>query len=135
MQVEHLPVRLQALVLSARSTRRMLETPLERLLSGSTWRFGDFDHALTDARRTLWDWMCGLRGLDAADYALLRELRLDPRPLRQLLYTPGVFERSDDVYSTAAVDHRQVIDGLCGAIEHLRHFEVALLSHRPDPYR
>jgi hypothetical protein len=113
----------------------MLETPLARLVSGSTWRFGDFDHALTDARRILWDWMCGLRGLDAADYALLRELQLDPRPLRSLLYAPGVFGRSDDVFSTAAVDHEHVIDSLCTALEHLRRFEVALLGHQPDPYR
>ncbi|MGH1339906.1 MAG: hypothetical protein ACRBN8_00030 [Nannocystales bacterium] len=137
LEVDHLPPRLQGLVRGARATRRVLETPLSRLLSAGSWRFADFDMAVTEARRTLWDWMCGLQGLGAADYALLRELRLDPRPLRGLLYAPGVFERGEDVFATAlpAPNVEHVVESLCSAIEHLRRFEVALLSYRPDPYR
>lgn len=137
LEVDHLPPRLQGLVRGARATRRVLETPLSRMLSAASWRYTDFDLAVTEARRTLWDWMCGLQGLGAADYALLRELRLDPRPLRGLLFAPGVFERGEDVFASAlpAPDVEHVIESLCTAIEHLRRFEVALLSYRPDPYR
>lgn len=137
LEVDHLPPRLQGLVRGARATRRVLETPLSRVLSTASWRYSDFDLAVTEARRTLWDWMCGLQGLSAADYALLRELRLDPRPLRGLLFAPGVFERGEDVFASAlpAPDVEHVVESLCTAIEHLRRFEVALLSYRPDPYR
>ncbi|MBV1857146.1 MAG: hypothetical protein KUG77_01955 [Nannocystaceae bacterium] len=137
LEVDHLPPCLQSLVCGARATRRVLETPLSRVLSAGSWRYTDFDLAVTEARRTLWDWMCGLQGLGAADYALLRELRLDPRPLRGLLYAPGVFERGEDVFAAAlpAPDVEHVVESLCTAIEHLRRFEIALLSYRPDPYR
>ncbi len=143
MRTEHLTPRLQTLVLGARSTRRVLETPLDRVLSAprTPWRVGesfrDYDLALTDARRTLWDWMCGLRHLDAADIALLRQLQLDPRPLRSLLYQPGLFDRGSAVFEVlpTAPDLDGVVEGLFTAIEHLRRFEVALLSYRPDPYR
>ncbi len=137
LHVEHLPPRLQALVAGARSARRVLETPVSRVLRASAWRYADFDLAVTDARRTLWEWMCGLRGLDASDYAVLRELRLDPRPLRGLLYAPGVLERGEDIFSVTmpAPDVGHVVESLCSAIEILYRFEVALLSYRPDPYR
>ena len=115
----------------------MLETPLTRVLNSSPGRYGDFDIAVTEARRTLWEWMCGLKELGAPEYAILRELRLDPRPLRGLLYAPGVFERGEDVFAAAipAPDVDLVVDSLCTAIEHLRRFEVALATYRPDPYR
>ncbi len=137
LEVDHLPPRLQALVHGARAARRVLETPLSRMLGAASWRYTDFDLAVTEARRALWDWMCGLKGLGAAEYALLRELRLDPRPLRGLLFAPGVFERGEDVFASAlpAPDVEHVVESLCTAIEHLRRFEVALLSYRPDPYR
>lgn len=137
LEVDHLPPRLQGLVRGSRATRRVLETPLSRVLTGAPGRYADFDLAVTDARRVLWEWMCGLRHLGAADVAILRELRIDPRPLRGLLYAPGVFERGDRVFATTlpAPDVEHVVESLCTAIEHLRHFEVALLSYRPDPYR
>lgn len=137
LEVEHLPVRLAALARDARAVRRVLETPLKRVLTSSPGRYGDFDIAVTEARRVLWEWMCGLKELGAAEYAILRELRLDPRPLRGLLYAPGVFERGEDVFAAAipAPDVDLVVESLCAAIEHLRRFEVALATYRPDPYR
>jgi len=137
LQLEHLSPRLQALAHDARAARRVLETPLTRLLAGGPGRYADFDCALTEARRSLWEWMCGIRALGAPDVAVLRELRLDPRPLRTLLYAPGVFERGHDVFATSvpAPDIERVVESLCSAIDHLRQFEVALLSYRPDPYR
>lgn len=137
LEVDHLPVRLQRLAHGARAARRVLETPLTRVLDTSPGRYGDFDVAVTEARRALWEWMCGLKDLGAAEYAILRELRLDPRPLRGLLYARGVFERGDDVFAAAvpAPNVDLVVDSLCTAIEHLRRFEVALATYRPDPYR
>ncbi len=142
LRTDHLPPRLGTLVRDARLTRRSLETPLGRALDTGRGPWGgglsDYDLALTDARRTLWDWLRHLGRLEAADYVLLRQLRLDPRPLRGLMYQRGLFERGDRVFEgwlPAAPNVDVVTEGLCTAIEHLRRFEIALLSHRPDPYR
>lgn len=144
LDTQHLPLRLGALVHEARGARRALETPLARALAvpRTPWAAAgvlqDYDLSLTAARRALWDWMCAIRGLGAADIAVLRELGLDPRPLRRLLYMRGLFDRGDqpfDGWLPIAPDLDHVTEGLCEALEHLRHFEVALLAYRPDPYR
>lgn len=115
---------------------RVLEAKRGGWLLGSA--FADLDLALTDARRVLWDWICGVSRLDASELALLVDLQLDPRPLRALLYQQGLFEREARPFAgwtTPGPDVDAVTEGLCTAIEQLHRFEVALLSHRADPYR
>lgn len=147
LDTRHLSPGLAALASGARTLRLVLETPLSRAFAASreaspirlAESIAEYDLALTDARHELWRWLLGIRNLNAPDYALLRALQLDPRPLRALMYKPGVFERGDDVFAEplfpVAPDLDLVVDELCAAIEHLRRFEVALLSHRADPYR
>lgn len=147
LDTRHLSPGLASLAAGARTLRRVLETPLQRAFEASretvALRIGEslaaYDIALADARHELWRWLLGVGRLTAADYTLLRRLQLDPRPLRDLVYKPGVLDRDDDPFAErlfpALPDLDRVVDELCAAIEHLRRFEVALLSHRADPYR
>lgn len=147
LDTSHLSPGLASLASGARTLRLVLETPLSRAFQAAretnALRIGDslaeYDNALADARLGLWHWLVGVGRLTASEFALLRQLRLDPRPLRTLLYEPGVFDRGDAPFEAplfpALPDLEQVVDALCRAIEHLRRFEVALLSYRADPYR
>jgi hypothetical protein len=147
LDTRHLSAGLAALAIGARTLRLVLETPLSRAFEASReaspLRLGEslaeYDLALADARHELWRWLLGVRNLTASDYGLLRRLHLDPRPLRALIYKPGVFDRGDDLFAEplfpSLPDLDLVIDELCAAIEQLRRFEIALLSHRADPYR
>jgi hypothetical protein len=144
LDTRHLSPGLASLATGARTLRLVLETPLLRAFEAqreTSFRLGqsitEYDSALADARHALWQWLMGVRHLSAADYALLRTLQLDPRPLRTLMFKPGVFDRCDDVYEVfpALPDLELVVSELCRAIEQLRRFEVALLSYRSDPYR
>ena len=147
LDTRHLSPGLARIAIGARTARLCLETPLcrfeEVLVRDSPWRarerLGDYDRALGDARMHLWQWLKQIAALPASDIALLRRLQLDPRPLRSVIYKPGVFDRTEDVFDASIFpdqpDLELVADELCTAMEDLRRFEVALLSHRPDPYR
>jgi hypothetical protein len=147
LDTRHLSPRLADLTTGARTTRLMLETPLHRfdegLLRETPWRMRErltgYDIALADARLALWQWLRTLHLLDEAERALLRTLGLDPRPLWLAIYRPGVFDRTPDPFDESLYpvvpDLELVTRELCAAMDGLRSFEVALLSHRPDPYR
>jgi hypothetical protein len=148
LEVGHLSPALGRLAASARLARRRLETPLFRtqLVLGRdvTWwnvreRLDEYDLALTDARLAVWEWLVLVGRLDGPDIALLRRLSLDPRPLRSLIYAPGVFDRTQDIFEVALFrarpDPHTVEAALYEAMDMLRKFELALLSHRPTPYR
>lgn len=147
LDTRHLSPRLAALTVGARTTRLVLETPLyrfdERLVAETPWRTRErlvaYDIALADARLALWTWLRTLQTLDGGEIALLRQLALDPRPLWSVIYAPGVFDRTSDAFDESLVpavpDLERVTRGLCAAMDGLRRFEIALLSHRPDPYR
>ncbi len=147
LDVEHLSPNLAALTVGARTVRLVLQTPLARLQRSGVrelpWRMrerlADYDNALADARRALWHWLCSFRRLDAGEQSLLRHLGLDPRPLRSVMWQPGVFDRTDDVWDASIFpevpDGHRVTEALMQAIADLRRFEVALLSCRSTPYR
>jgi hypothetical protein len=147
LDVRHLTPELGALTMQARVVRLVLETPLHRFLDtplretpwGRRERCDDYDHAVGEARRALWDWLRSVERLGGPDRAFLCQLGLGVHGLRALLRQPGVFERTDDVFEDvlipAAPDPDRVTRMLCQAMVDLRGFEVALLSHRPDPYR
>jgi hypothetical protein len=147
LDVRHLTPDLGALTIQARVVRLVLETPLHRFLDtplretpwGRRERCDDYDLAVGEARRALWDWLRSVERLGSPDRALLCQLGLGVSRLRALLRQPGVFERTDDVFEDvlipAAPDPDLVTFMLCQAMVDLRGFEVALLSHRPDPYR
>lgn len=148
LDVGHLSPALGSLAAAARLARRRLETPLYRTQVAigrelAWWspreRVDEYDLALADARLAVWEWLVLIGRLGAAEIALLRQLELDPRPLRSLMYAPGVFERTHDVFEgpllRARPDPCTVEAALYEAMDMLRKFEVALLSHRPTPYR
>lgn len=147
LDVRHLPPELGAVAIGARMVRLQLETPLHRFLDtplretpwGRRERCDDYDLAVGEARRALWEWLRAVERLGSPDRAFLCQLGLEVRGLRALLRQPGVFERTDDVWEhvlyPAAPDPEHVTRMLCQAMVDLRGFEVALLSHRPDPYR
>jgi hypothetical protein len=147
--LEHLPPALARVAAATRIVRLQLETPLQRLadsearLSDMPWRrrerLRDYDVALVEARRALWEWLGQLAALGTADKILLGALGLDPRPLRSLVFAPGVLERTahpfDDAWFPVAPDADCVIAALGQALHHLRRFELALASLAEDPYR
>jgi len=147
LEVDHLTPRLGQLAVQARMVRLVLETPLHRFfdprLRETPWgrreRCDDYDLAIVEARRALWEWLLAVDGLDHADRGLLRQLGLGIGRLRSVMRQPGVFERTDDVFEETLYpmppDPEHVTAMLCVAMLDLRRFEVALLSHRPDPYR
>lgn len=147
LETRHLSPGLARIAMGARTARLCLETPLYRfqdaLVSDGPWRvrerLGEYDLALGEARMHLWQWLKAIGQLPPNDIALLRRLELDPRPLRSVIYKPGVFDRTPDIFDASLFpetpDLELVADELCAAMEDLRRFEVALLSHRPDPYR
>lgn len=147
LDVRHLTPGLGALAMQARVVRLVLETPLHRFLDsplreapwGRRERCDDYDLAVVEARRALWDWLHAVERLASPDRALLTQLGLGVHSLWAMMRQPGVFERTNDVFEEtlypAAPDPELVTRVLCQAMVDLRGFEVALLSHRPDPYR
>lgn len=147
--VDHLPPALARVAAATRIVRLQLETPLQRLadsearISDLPWRrrerLRDYDVALVEARRALWEWLGLLAALGTADKLRLGALGLDPRPLRSLVFAPGVLERTshpfDDAWLPVAPDADGVIAALGRAIVDLRRFEHALASLGEDPYR
>lgn len=146
LETRHLTPRLASLAQAARTARLVLETPLLRfddLWQDTPWRtrerLAEIDAALTEARLVLWQWLRLLTELDDTELATLRQLELDPRPLRSLLYRPGIFERESPIFDEGLFpvlpDVEQVTAVLFEAMQTLRSFEEALASMHPHPYR
>lgn len=139
---------LMRLVDGARMTRWAIATPLRRLrgltsLALPRWasRSGadEYDLAISEARRALWEWLVSLRRLPPAERAALAGLGLDARPLWALVFAPGVFERTELVFDEAmfpaAPDADRVLAALAAAMLDLQRFEHAAVSLSPTPYR
>ncbi|MBC8068954.1 MAG: hypothetical protein IAG13_11525 [Deltaproteobacteria bacterium] len=146
---DHLSPTLARMIDAARMARWALETPLRRLLAIEPalhewpWhrreRASDYDAAITEARRALWEWLGTLRALPAAERVTLGGLGLDARPMWSLVLGPGVFERTtqvfDDGWLPAVPDTERVIAALSQALQDLQRFELTVLSLRQAPYR
>ncbi len=147
LETEHLTDGLAHLVGQTRIVRLVLETPLHRFTGTVTadtpWRrrerCDEFDRALVDARMSIWEWIESVRTLNEWDRAVLLGLGLSPRAMQRVLFTPGVFERTGDVWEQVLYpvepDLEHVSDVLGRVMVDLRNFELSLLSWRPDPYR
>lgn len=143
----HLSPALARLAESTRMVRLELATPLRRydepLVSDTPWgrrrRCLEYDLALINARRALWEWLASFRSLAAADLEVLTALGLSLRPFRGLLFRTGIFERTGDPFEQtlypAAPEPGQASLELFRAMRELDKFERALLGHRSDPYR
>lgn len=143
----HLGPALAHVVAQARVVRLMLATPLERgeppVLSETPWgrraRCDQYDLALGDARRALWEWLLLFRRLGERDRHFLLALGVSVAPFYDTLFRPGVFDRTDDPWDETlypeAPDHERVFGALRRTMHDLRSFEVALISAVHDPYR
>ncbi len=143
----HLSPRLAELAGQARVVRLLLATPLHRYqrpaLHETPWgrraRCDQYDRALGDARRALWDWLLLFRGLGERDRHVLGGLGVSLAPFYGALFKPGVFDRSADPWEETlypeAPDFDLVYTELRRTMHDLRCFEAALLSAVHDPYR
>lgn len=148
VRCEQLSPPLARLVDGARMTRWAIETPLRRLRALTSFAMprwtsrggaDEYDLAISEARRALWDWLVSLRRLPPAERAALVGLGLDARPLWSLVFAPGVFERTDLVFDEAlfpaAPDADRVLAALGAAMLDLQRFEQAAQSLSLTPYR
>lgn len=143
----HLSPRLAELAAQARVVRLLLATPLRRshppVLHETPWgrrsRCDQYDRALSEARRALWDWLLLFRKLGERDRLVLADLGVTLTPFYSALFKPGVFDRSADPWEDTlypeAPDLDLVFAELRRTMHDLRCFEVALLSAVHDPYR
>lgn len=143
----HLSPSLAHLTHQARVVRLMLATPLQRyrvpVLHDTPWSrraaCDQYDLALSDARRALWEWLLLFRRLGEPDRQLLASLGVTLAPFYSALFKPGVFDRSADLWEEtlypAAPDLARVFAELRRTMHDLRAFEAALLSAVADPYR
>ncbi len=147
LNTRNLSPKLARLAQQTRIVRLTLETPLRRysapVLSDTPWgrrtRCDEYDNALIDARRALWDWMHAFKHLDTRDLTRLQELGLSLAPFRAVLYKRGVFDRSDDPWEQVlfprAPDLDYVFSELRRTMYELKRFEFALTGRSLDPYR
>ena len=143
----HLSPSLAHLAAQARMVRLMLATPLRRgeapLLRETPWgrraRCDEYDLALGDARRALWEWLLLFRRLGERDCHVLAGLGVSVAPFYSALLRPGVFDRSADPWEQTlypeAPDVERVFAALRRTMHDLRCFEAALLTAVHDPYR
>ncbi len=147
INTRNLSPELARLAQQTRIVRLTLETPLRRysapVLSDTPWgrrtRCDEYDNALIDARRALWDWMHAFKHLEPRDLTRLQELGLSLAPFRAVLYKRGVFDRSDDPWEQVlfprAPDLDYVFSELRRTMYELKRFEFALTGRSLDPYR
>lgn len=142
----HLSRGLAELARQARVVRQALATPLcrwEQWPGETPWgrraRCDEYDRAIGEARRALWEWLLLFGRLGERDRQVLVELGLSPAPFRAALFRRGVFDRSDDLWEEVlypeAPDLDHVFAELRRMMLELRAFEAALLSGAGDPYR
>lgn len=143
----HLSPSLAHLALQARVVRLSLATPLQRyrapLLHDTPWgrraACDQYDLAISDARRALWEWLLLFRRLGEPDRRILESLGITVAPFYTALFKPGVFDRSADpweetLYPTAP-DLSRVYAELRRTMHDLRTFETTLLTAASNPYR
>ncbi|MCA9688569.1 MAG: hypothetical protein R3A51_03125 [Nannocystaceae bacterium] len=147
LSTRHLSPKLANLAQQTRVVRLMLETPLRRyrpaVFSDTPWsrrkRCDEYDLALGDARRALWEWMHQFKHLEREDLHRLIEMGLSLAPFRSVLFKRGVFERCDDPWEQVlyprAPDMDHVFRELHRTMYELKRFEFALTGHALDPYR
>ena len=147
LEVGHLSPALARLTVQARVLRLSLQTPVSRCIAapwlatpwGRRQICDEYDLAVVDARRALWEWIGDVRRLPVADRVLLTRLGIDLQPVGLVFARPDLLDRTDDPWDDVmwprAPDFGRVADQLASAVEALGRFELALLRRRTDPYR
>ena len=135
---------LAAVIRETHRLRLELETPVCRvrtpLLSETPWgrrqRCDEYDAALYEVRRAIWDWLRMLKRLGREDLEVLGELGLTARPVRRLLFG---CDRTSDVWEQVVYARAPDMDAVWTELRHtileLKRFERTLLGVTVDPYR
>jgi hypothetical protein len=111
------------------------------LLRETPWgrraRCDEYDLALGDARRALWEWLLLFRRLGERDCHVLTMLGVSVAPFYSALLRPGVFDRSADLWEQTlypeAPDIERVFAALRRTMHDLRCFEVDAADGRARP--
>jgi hypothetical protein len=140
----HLSPSLAAVAEQSYRLRLELELPVRRirdpLVSETPWarrhRCDEFDAALYEVRRAVWEWLRMLGRLGSDDRQLLGELGLSVVPFRKILFG---CDRTNDVWDqglwASAPDLDAIWIELRRTILELERLERALVAGAPDPYR
>jgi hypothetical protein len=144
---EHISPMMAELASETRRLRLELETPVRRIrtplvleIMETPWarrqRCDDYDAALHEVRRAIWDWLRMLRRLGVEDRRMLGDLGLSAVPFRRLLFG---CDRTSDVWEQVLYMRPPDLDlvwaELRRTILELERFERALLGGSVDPYR
>ncbi len=140
----HLSPTLAQIAEQTHRLRLELELPVRRirtpLVSETPWarrqRCDEFDAALYEVRRAIWDWLRMVGRLGVEDRQLLAQLGLSIVPFRRILFG---CDRTNDVWEQVLWAEAPDLDGLWAELRRtileLKRFERALLSAPVDPYR
>jgi hypothetical protein len=138
---------LAALVHAVRMARFVVEVPLvrftHRVVRDAPWsrreRCDEYDRALSDVRRALWEVVLAARKIGPADAALLADRGVGVRELHRLIFAPGILERTDDPWEQVLYpvepDLEAAEEALGGALHELVRLEEAILAPSGAPYR
>lgn len=147
LRTDHLPPDLGRLTVQARMLRLSLQTPMQRYFAapwpatpwGRRQACDEYDLAIVDVRRALWEWICEVQRLPVADRTLLRRLGVDLAEVGRAFAGPELFDRTPDPWDAAVwprgPDVQRLAEGLSRAAQALGRFELTLLAARVDPYR
>lgn len=142
---QHLSPGLRRVAHGAHTLGLILDQPIRRapdpLMAELPWvrraHCDEYDLAVTDIRRAVWEWLKDVERLSEGERRRLGELGLSPRPFRRLLYAS--LDRTDDpweevVWPTAPNFERVAVEVAQVRIE-LRRFQSALVGPQLNPYR
>lgn len=142
---KHLSPGLRRVVRGAHTLGLILDQPLRRapdpLMSELPWvrraHCDEYDLAVTDIRRAVWEWLKDVERLSEPERRRLGELGLSPRPFRQLLY--ATLDRTNDPFEevvwATSPNFAQVSAELAMVRKELRRFQAALMAPAVAPYR
>ncbi|TPV96504.1 MAG: hypothetical protein B7733_04445 [Myxococcales bacterium FL481] len=142
---KHLDPSLARVASEARMLSTLLENPVRRtvppLLHESPWRrrerCDEYDLALGDARRALWEWVENVRHLPADERQYLIDMGLSLQPFVAFLFMTA--DRTGDVWEQVLYPRAPRLDDihreLITAIRELDRFARVLCTAPANPYR
>lgn len=142
---KHLSPGLRRVAHGAHTLGLILDEPIRRapdpLMAELPWvrraHCDEYDLAMTDIRRAVWEWLKEVERLSEPERRRLGELGLSPRPFRRLLYAS--LDRTDDPWEEVVwaktPNFERIAAELAQVRTELQRFQSALLGPQVAPYR